>query len=109
MKYLTTINGTTCNGSIRALNPATGAFKWERCLGSVVIGAISASRGLLAVGSGPYFYVLSAATGSTIYSYHDTNSGPPFPGTPDFWGAPSIGQGVIYIGSIDGNLFAFSV
>lgn len=30
----TTIAGTFCYGSLRALDPATGAFLWERCLSS---------------------------------------------------------------------------
>jgi polyvinyl alcohol dehydrogenase (cytochrome) len=106
----TTINGVACNGSVRALNPATGAFLWQDCLSSVAIGAVSVSNGVVAVGAGPYFYVLSAATGSTIFSYHDANPGPPpIGGTADFWAGPAIGQGVIYEGNIDGSLFALGL
>jgi outer membrane protein assembly factor BamB len=106
----TTINSATCYGSVRALDPATGAAKWEKCLGAIVLGAISISQGLVVVGAGPDLYVLSAATGATLFTFHDGNPGPPpVGGTADFWGTAAIGQGVIYIGNIDGNMFAFSV
>ena len=28
----TTINATACKGSVQAVNPATGAYLWQRCL-----------------------------------------------------------------------------
>jgi outer membrane protein assembly factor BamB len=34
----TTINGTACNGSVRAVNPATGAVKWQTGLTGSIIG-----------------------------------------------------------------------
>jgi outer membrane protein assembly factor BamB len=107
----TTINGATCNGSVRALDPATGTFIWQRCLGSPVLGAISVTRGVVAVAAGSSFYVFSAATGAILYVFQDTNPAPPpyTGGIASFWGGPAIGQGVLYVGDIAGSLFAFSV
>jgi len=106
----TTIRGATCEGSVRALNPATGAFLWEKCLAAPVLGAITVSQGVAVAGAGPDIFVMSTADGSTLFTYHDPNPAPaPLTGTARFWAGPTIGQGVIYLGNIDGNLFALSL
>lgn len=106
----TTINGVTCTGSVRALNPVNGAFLWQKCLPAPVLGAISTSQGVLTAGAGPDLYVMSAVDGSTLATFHDSNP-PLFPltGTAKFWGGASIAQGVIYIGNVDGSLFAVAL
>ncbi len=103
----TTINGVTCNGSVRALNPVNGAFLWQKCLSYPVLGAISTSQGVLTAGAGPDLYIMSAVDGSTLATFHDPNP-PLFPltGTAKFWGGAAIAQGVVYIGNVDGSLFA---
>jgi hypothetical protein len=51
----TTINGTSYNGSIRKLNPATGVPIWERGLSGIVLGSPTENgSGVLAVGSWDY-------------------------------------------------------
>jgi outer membrane protein assembly factor BamB len=98
----TTINGTKCQGSIRALNPATGAFIWQHCLLSgPVLGAVTAVPGVLAVGQGTYVLAFDASTGASLFRFQDTNSGS------NFWGAASISNGMMYIGNQDGHLYAF--
>lgn len=100
----TTINGSSCQGSLRALNPATGAFLWEHCLSSgPVLGAVTAVPGVLAVGQGTYLMVVAASTGQTLFRYQDTNSGSLY------YGAASISNGVLYIGNQDGLLSAFGL
>ena len=100
----TTINGSSCLGSLRALNPATGAFLWEHCLSSgPVLGAVTEVPGVLAVGQGMYLMVIAASTGQTLFRYQDTNSGSLF------YGAASISNGMLYIGNQDGNLYAFGL
>jgi len=106
----TTINGVSCAGSLRALDPASGAFRWERCLAYPVLASISAVPGLVIAASGPDLTIFAADTGATLFLYHDPNPSPtPTIGTTaNFWGGAAISEGVIYQGNIDGNLFAVS-
>jgi outer membrane protein assembly factor BamB len=97
----TTISGTACAGSIRALKPGTGAALWADCLQSPVLGAVTAVPGVVFVGAGETVYALDASTGATLWSYEDSASGS------DFWGAMTIANGVVYAGNQDGNLYAF--
>jgi len=100
---VTTINGVSCHGSLRALNPTNGAFLWELCLGKNVIGAVISAPGLVIVGTGPYMFVVDASTGKKLFTYHDTVTGA------GFWAAASISNGVLYIGNMDGKLYAFGL
>jgi outer membrane protein assembly factor BamB len=65
----TKIGGTGFGGSIRSLNPATGAIRWQRGLGAPVLGSPSADGGgVLAVptyGSAG-LYLVNAATGGLL-------------------------------------------
>jgi outer membrane protein assembly factor BamB len=98
----TTIQGSKCQGSLRALNPATGAFLWHYCMTSgPVLGAVTAVPGVVTVGQGAYLSVLNANTGKLLYSYRVTTSGELF------YGAASISNGVLYIGHANGKLYAF--
>ena len=106
----TTINGVSCAGSLRALDPSSGAFRWERCLNYPILASISAAPGLVVAAWGPDLTIFAADTGSTLFVYHDPNPSPtPTLGTTaNFWGGAAISEGVIYQGNIDGNLFAVS-
>ena len=98
----TTIHGTNCQGSVRALNPATGAFLWEHCLtGGPVLAAVTGVPGVLVVEEGRTFVVIEAVTGKTLFSYTDAKQ------ITVFYGSASISNGVLYVGSFDGNLYAF--
>lgn len=98
----TTINGTNCKGSIRAIYPATGNFKWEHCLnGGPVLGAVSLVRGVAAVGEGSTLVLVATSDGRTLYTYTDTNN------NSNFYGPASISNGMLYIGNFDGFLYAF--
>jgi outer membrane protein assembly factor BamB len=98
----TTINGVKCQGSVQALQTATGNTVWQDCLQSgPVIGAVTAVPGVLFVGAGTNFEALGASTGNTLFSYQDANPGS------DFWGPAAISNGIAYIGNQDGTLFAF--
>ena len=103
-----TISGTTCTGnnnegSLRALNPANGAFLWQDCLAAGnVLGAVTAVPGVAVVGAGPDIVVVATASGKPLFTYRDTSSGTKFDA------AASISHGVLYIGSLNGNLYAFA-
>jgi len=97
----TTINGTAVNGFVRALDPATGSFIWEHGMSNPVIPALAYDNGVVAVGAGATFSVLNSSTGAALYS---TN-----PGSGTFYGAPSFGDGEIFIGSTNKNEYAFGI
>jgi polyvinyl alcohol dehydrogenase (cytochrome) len=90
-----------CAGSVKALNPSTGAFIWRHCFtDGFVVGAVTVSSGgVVAVGEGNNIAVLSAATGASLFTY--TGVGP-------FWGPPSIAGDTLYEGDMAGNLYALS-
>jgi len=99
----TTINGTRCSGSLRALNPATGTPIWEACLGSDVNSSIMAVPGLVVVGTGTQMVAVDAATGKQVFTFRDTASGSHFVGT------ATIVNGKLYLGNYDGRLYAFGL
>ena len=99
---LTTIGGQSCKGSLRALNPANGSFIWEHCLiDGQVSGAVTVVPGVAVVGEGPQIVVVATASGRTLFTYRDNNSGSVFSGS------ASISNGAVYFGNMDGNFYAF--
>ncbi len=69
----TTINGVSYRGSLRRLNPATGAFLWELGLPNSVLGAPTMNGGgVIAVGTYDYtattnaVYLVDASTGRLL-------------------------------------------
>lgn len=97
----TTINSQNCQGSVRAVNPATGAFIWQTCLtDGPVLGAVSAVSGVIVVGEGNAFVLISATDGHIFLKKFDPSSSP-------YYGGAGIAKGVAYMGNSDGTLFAF--
>lgn len=93
--------GYSCHGRVAALNPDTGAFIWQHCLGDgSVVGAIITVPGLVAYAAKDHLNVLDAASGQLLFTYKADGS--------YFWSWPSISNGVLYIGSTDGKLYAFA-
>ncbi len=100
----TAINGTKCRGSVRALDPATGAFLWEHCLtDGTVLAAVTVVPGVVVVEDGSAMVVLNATSGQTLFSYKDPTKGSVF------YGAASISNGMLYVGNFDGNFYAFGL
>jgi outer membrane protein assembly factor BamB len=97
----TTINGKSCQGSLRALNPASGAFRWQDCLSQNALDPVIAVRGLAEVGDGTSLIMVNTSTGARLFTFQDTNA------TSNFWGPGSISNGVLYQGNKDGKLYAF--
>lgn len=100
----TIINGGHCQANAKALNPATGAVIWQVCwtLGRA-LNAVVVVHGLVIVGQGHFVNGLDSATGRTLFRFVDAAPGS------DFWGAPSISNGVLYIGNADKTLWAFGL
>ncbi|HEY4869851.1 MAG TPA: PQQ-binding-like beta-propeller repeat protein, partial [Candidatus Dormibacteraeota bacterium] len=96
----TTISGVNYNGSVRAIDPATGNFKWEHGASGVVIPALAYDNGLVIDGAGSTLEVLDASNGSRFYSFKAGSI---------FYGAPSVAGGQIFAGSVDKNVYAFGL
>ena len=95
------IRGVSCAGSITALDPSSGATVWQRCLQEgAVLGAIAAAPGVVAVGEGNQLLLVSATSGQTLFAYttHST-----------IWGAPSIANGILYVGDNGGSLYTLAL
>ncbi|MDP9329205.1 MAG: PQQ-binding-like beta-propeller repeat protein [Actinomycetota bacterium] len=97
----TTIKGVSCNGSLRGVDPASGAYRWELCLTNGVQGAVSMAPGIVVLGVGPRLVVVSTS-GKVLYRFFDPAAGSVFKG------AASVAAGHIYMGNSDGIFYAFA-
>ena len=86
-------------GTVRALDPATGAVRWTHVTAGPVIPAVSVANGLVVAAGGDTVEVLDAASGALLWD--DATEG-------TIYAAPSIADGVLYVASTDGWLYAFS-
>lgn len=103
----TTIGGTRYGGSIRQVNPATGAFLWQTGLPCPVEGTPSLdSAGVLAVGTSNYSacptgaYLINAATGAIL------NTLPV--GTTQVFAQPVFAQGTLFVATETNGLYNFA-
>jgi len=98
----TTYQGLSCAGTVSALEPATGAFLWRHCLGDgPVLGAITEIPGVVIASEESYFLAIATANGHTLFRYSDKQA--------VFVGPASVFDGVLYIGSYAGGLYAFGL
>ena len=94
-----TINGTTCSGSLDALNPSTGAFVWRSCQTASMYGGITEVPGVIVEGTlGGTVLFLNAATGATLLKYKT--------GVSEVQGECAVSNGIVYIPLDDGVLVA---
>jgi polyvinyl alcohol dehydrogenase (cytochrome) len=97
---ITSVGNVNFNGSVSAFDPATGKVQWRQGLQGWVIPAVAYVNGLVLAGSGPNLLALNAATGKQLFGYATGDN---------IWSAPSVSGGRIYVGSQDGNVYAFAV
>ncbi len=95
-----TIRGMGYPGAVRAIDPATGKYLWEHGVPYPIVPALVYANGLIIDGEGSTMEVLDAATGTRLYSY-ETGDG--------IYGPASVSRGMIYMGSLDGYLYAFGL
>jgi outer membrane protein assembly factor BamB len=95
----TSINGIGYAGAVRAVDPTTGNVVWARGLADPVIPALAYDNGMVFAGSGSRLEVFDAASGARLASYAT--------GVVTY-SPPTIANGVVYMGSGDGNMYAFS-
>ena len=116
----TSINGKNCKGSLRALNPNTirfGSsplttkvpFLWQHCmmsgpvLGSITVAGATPTSEVAAVSQGNTVIVVNANTGKTLARLTDHKHGSLL------YSPPTISNGILFVGNMDGNLYAYSV
>ena len=100
----TTINGQSCQGGLRALNPATGAVIWAQCMTEgPVLGATTAVPGVVAVTEGTALWLMATSNGHSLFKALDNAIGS------QYYAAPSISNGVVYAANKDGNFFAYGL
>jgi polyvinyl alcohol dehydrogenase (cytochrome) len=107
------VSGSSCIGTLAALDPATGNAEWQVPLQGPVEGAVTEAPGLVAVGASTFLDVLSSSKGAMLFSYaelrtgHDTGNGYDQPYW--FWAPPTFAGSSLYIGNQDGRLRAFGL
>ncbi len=73
-------------------------------LGSVtIVGSAAGPAGLVAASQGTTVIVMNASTGSTLARLTDGKPGSLL------YDGPTIADGVLFVGNLDGNLYAYSV
>jgi hypothetical protein len=93
-----TINGTTCQGNVDAVDPATGAYLWQACLPSHIEAAITEVPGLLVIGDlGVNVFFIATSNGATLFDYHAGTSTA---------GECTVSNGVVYVPGANGTLIA---
>ncbi len=105
-------SGNGCIGTMTALNPATGQAMWQVPLQGGVEGAVTQIPGLVLVGGGRDFEVLSSTTGATLFSYTEPpqkNREKGIFGAPTywFWAPPTVSGNTVLVANQDGTLRAF--
>lgn len=101
-----TLNGVACKGSIRSLNPATGATHWVRCITSgAVVGAVSMVPGLAVVGAGSDVLIYATSgtsSGKLLFTYVEG-------GGSSINAAATISNGVLYGASFNHYVYAIGI
>ena len=76
---------------------------WELCLADArSMAPLAVVPGVVVVGEGHYVTAVDAETGDTLFVFTDATAGS------IFYGAPSIAHAMLFIGNMDGNLYAFT-
>jgi outer membrane protein assembly factor BamB len=94
----TTIAGKDVAGSIRALDPATGAIVWEHGLPAKTYGALTGANGLVVVPSYDALRLYDGRTGDLLYANEFKNK---------IFGAATVANGRLFIGDLRGLAYAF--
>ncbi|HEX9132624.1 MAG TPA: PQQ-binding-like beta-propeller repeat protein, partial [Ktedonobacteraceae bacterium] len=100
----TTIHAQSCQGGLRALDPATGAFRWEQCMtDGPVIGAVTVVPGVVAVTEGTALWLMATTDGHSLFKTWDTSNGSLY------YASPTIANGAVYVANKNGKLSAYGL
>jgi polyvinyl alcohol dehydrogenase (cytochrome) len=94
----TTIGGRKVTGSIRALNPANGAVKWETELPGKPFGQLAYANGMIVVSSLKAIDLVDSDTGEILYETPLT-----------LYAGAAVKNGRILIGDFGGTLHAYTI
>jgi outer membrane protein assembly factor BamB len=93
----TTVAGKSVMGSVRALDPRTGAIIWEKALPSKTYGALTYANGMLVVPSLRAIRLIDPATGEILYENPLT-----------LYAAAAVGGGRLFVGDVAGVVHAYA-
>ncbi len=96
----TDLNKQYVRGSVGALDPTTGKYLWHYRVAGPVLGSLVYTNGLIICTAGRYLEVLDATTGATLYTFRTKEV---------IYSTPVVSHGQIFMGSSDGNVYAFSL
>ncbi len=100
----TTVGKTSCKGSVQAIDPNKHTVVWQLCMQSgVVLGPLTVVNGVVIATQGQDVNFINAATGAGISYYHDGRAGALF------YGGASVSNGQVFVGNMDGYLYAFGL
>jgi polyvinyl alcohol dehydrogenase (cytochrome) len=97
----TTVSGTTCKGSVMAVDPASGKAAWQDCLTGGVLSPVSAIPGLVFVTDGSQIICVTSSSGTQVWTFSDSSGMP-------FYGGPVVTGRVLYAGNLGGKMYAFA-
>ena len=87
------------NGSVRAIDPATGRVLWSRGLSGAVLGALVRAHGKVFAAAETGLYVIRARDGAVLHQN-------PFPND-RLWAAPLVDRKRVIVGTLNGKIRAF--
>jgi len=87
-------------GSVRALDPATGAILWSAPMPFTVIAPVSYANGVVFAAGGNRCVALDAESGTVLWQFDAAAA---------LYGGIAISNGRIFFGDLAGNLYAFAV
>jgi len=94
------------DGSVYAVDVATGEVKWKFATGDVVHASPAYADGTVFIGSwDSYFYAIDAASGKEKWRFHGGED-PVIHNQVGFQSSPAVVNGVVYTGCRDSNLYA---
>jgi outer membrane protein assembly factor BamB len=96
----TNTQGPSVNGSVRAIRPENGSVLWRTPFPGGVYGSISYANGLVAAAGGNELALMNASTGAVVWSFRSNTA---------FQGSPSLAHGMLFVGGVDGKLYAFGL
>ena len=106
-------SGSSCMGSLAAINPSTGQPEWQISLPGSVEGAVTEVPGVVAVGAGSTVDLIASSSGQVLFSFTEPSKRVPkglYFGAPtgEFWAPPTIVGNSLYVANQDGSFRAFA-
>ncbi len=93
-------NGQPYGGSVTAFDAATGNLIWSFDTSGAMVAPVTCTNGLVVDNQGETVEVRNASTGAILFSYKTGNR---------LFGASVISNGILYLPSSDGAIYAFTL